>query len=416
MRMEELEGSRYIKSTDSVEKYLLGIIQEYFKNSNTTLEGSKEFIIQEAVDRLRSEMDYNSLGVLSITLPDGKARVGDVTITLKDLGGEPLISPKLSAFNVDFGDQANTACEGNDYRLTNAREPLQHKHEIQDVAGLEGILSTIQGKIDRADANSHTHSNKNVLDKLTYTGTNKEIDLSIIDDLEPKIDKLTTEIKNNIKEYVDDTGKSIDEINKQLQEINTEIDKIKDYVINKCEDYLKQAKEYADQKTKEATDELNEYIKSNYVTKDKVQTLIDLAKQCYTLVGVQKWSMDSILSQVNESHRTTTLEFNQDILSELQDRSIEISTSDNIIFDCWLIDKDKNKYPIPLIDTNKSSATYLFNDYKQNTVGGYIEMMQNNQGFFDITFNLNYDHIPEALIHGTLECSVYANPICNIAI
>ena len=44
MRMEELEDSRYIKSTDSVEKYLLGIIQEYFKNSNTALEGSKEFI------------------------------------------------------------------------------------------------------------------------------------------------------------------------------------------------------------------------------------------------------------------------------------------------------------------------------------------------------------------------------------
>ena len=100
MRIEELQNNMYIKSTDSVEKYLLNIIQEYFRDSNEALEGSKEYIIREAVDRLRTEMDYNSLGVLSITLPNGETRTGDVSITLEDLGGEPLISPKLSAFNI----------------------------------------------------------------------------------------------------------------------------------------------------------------------------------------------------------------------------------------------------------------------------------------------------------------------------
>ena len=33
MRMEELADSMYIKQTDAVEKYLLNLVQEYFKSS-----------------------------------------------------------------------------------------------------------------------------------------------------------------------------------------------------------------------------------------------------------------------------------------------------------------------------------------------------------------------------------------------
>ena len=36
MRMEELSDSRYIKSTDQVERYLLGLVEEYCKNSNVS--------------------------------------------------------------------------------------------------------------------------------------------------------------------------------------------------------------------------------------------------------------------------------------------------------------------------------------------------------------------------------------------
>ena len=105
MRMEELSDSRYIKNTDTVERYLLNLVQEYFKNSNIAPTTSKEYIIKRAVERMREEISYDSIGVLSITLPDGEKRTGAITITLEDLNGEPLISPKYSAFNVNFGNE-----------------------------------------------------------------------------------------------------------------------------------------------------------------------------------------------------------------------------------------------------------------------------------------------------------------------
>ena len=48
-------------------------------------------------------------------------RLGISVTNINILGGEPLISPKLSAFNVNFGQEKNTACEGNDPRLSDAR-------------------------------------------------------------------------------------------------------------------------------------------------------------------------------------------------------------------------------------------------------------------------------------------------------
>ena len=176
MRMEELSDSRYIKNTDTVERYLLNLVQEYFKNSNITPTTSKEYIIKRAVERMREEISYDSIGVLSITLPDGEKRTGAITITLEDLNGEPLISPKYSAFNVNFGNEKNTACEGDDPRLSDARKPLQHEHDIKDIIGLEGILSTLIGRIERIGGFAHEHSNKNVLDILIYTGEKVSID------------------------------------------------------------------------------------------------------------------------------------------------------------------------------------------------------------------------------------------------
>jgi hypothetical protein len=42
---------------------------------------------------------------------------------------EPIISPKNTAFNVNFGSTAGTACQGNDARLSDARTPLAHGNE-----------------------------------------------------------------------------------------------------------------------------------------------------------------------------------------------------------------------------------------------------------------------------------------------
>ena len=252
MRMEELSDSRYIKSTDTVERYLLNLVQEYFKASNVASDTSREYIIKKAVERMKEEITFDSIGVLSITLPDGESRTGAVTITLEDLNGEPLISPKLAAFNVNFGTEAKTACEGNDPRLSDARTPLDHNHEIKDIVGLEGILSTLTGKIERADSFIHEHKNHNVLDMLVYTGNNSSVDLTLLETLEDKVITLVDQIRDEIIQYKKDIEDKIANINKSLLEIETQVNTVKQYILDTNKEYYELSKKYTDEKIKES--------------------------------------------------------------------------------------------------------------------------------------------------------------------
>ena len=51
---------------------------------------------------------------------------GTDALTPGDIGAEPEITPKGTAFNVDFGTTGGTACEGDDARLSDDRTPLAH--------------------------------------------------------------------------------------------------------------------------------------------------------------------------------------------------------------------------------------------------------------------------------------------------
>lgn len=42
---------------------------------------------------------------------------------------EPIVSPKNSGFNKDFGSASNTVCQGDDVRLSNDRNPTTHNHD-----------------------------------------------------------------------------------------------------------------------------------------------------------------------------------------------------------------------------------------------------------------------------------------------
>lgn len=53
-------------------------------------------------------------------------------ITPEKINAEPAFSKK-TAFNKDFGNQQGTVTEGNDPRLSNARTPLAHTHEANDI-------------------------------------------------------------------------------------------------------------------------------------------------------------------------------------------------------------------------------------------------------------------------------------------
>ena len=316
MRMEELADSMYIKQTDAVEKYLLNLVQEYFKSSGLASSTSREYIIKRAVERMKEEMEFDQLGVLSITLPDGIKRTGAVTITLEDLLGEPAIVPKRSAFNVNFGTEQNTACEGNDPRLSDKRDPLEHKHEISEINGLEGILSTITGKIERVNGFLHEHKNKSVLDILVYTGNKSVIDLADLENIEEKIKKIVQDIENDITEYRNDIQTKVTQINTEIQTVRTEIESIKQYILDTNKQYFEQSKAYADTKINDAIADIDNKL-MDYTKKTELSPILDLASNVYTLVG----SMEIPLSNAaNLKEYDADVSIAQDVLDELNTR------------------------------------------------------------------------------------------------
>ena len=130
MALEQHEDNRFTKERDDVEKYLLRIIQRYFDIQNVYTQESIEAIIIESLTRYKQSIFHEKGGfIFSLN-----QKTGHIILTIRDLGGETAFE-KQSAFNKDFGDEADTICEGNDPRLEDEREPLQHEHEISDVKG-----------------------------------------------------------------------------------------------------------------------------------------------------------------------------------------------------------------------------------------------------------------------------------------
>ena len=321
MRMEELSDNRYEKSTDSVEKYLLNIVQEYFKKNNIASASSREYIIKKAVDRMKEEMNFEEIGVLSITLPDGIKRTGAVNISLEELGGEPIISNKLSAFNVSFGDKQNTACEGNDPRLSDKRNPLPHEHQISDVAGLEGILSTLTGKVERVDGFVHEHSNQSVLDLITYTGNKSKIDLDNLDTIENEIKLIIKEIQDDISKYKTEINNKIYEINTTIQNTIKEIQDVKQYILNTNEEYYENSKTYTDGQIAIAKTAIENAMQP-FVKKETLNDIINIASNVFTLVDTSLFEISTLFSfNADDKIFSTEVDIPSSILDELTARN-----------------------------------------------------------------------------------------------
>lgn len=296
MRLEDLEKESYIKSADSVERYLLDIIRQFFVDHVTVPETSRESFIIDALEMMKSEFDFEGLGVLSITLPSGETRVGNVTITLDDLNGEPQIPVKYSAFNVNFGDKANTACEGNDPRLSDARVPIAHTHQISEIYGLEGILNTINARIGSIDSLAHSHTNKNVLDKLVYTGTKSIIDLTIIDTLEDEVRDAINDVNARIAACCSEVEAAIEDINNKIENLNNRVDDLITYVNNQNAIYLNDLKAYVDDLYENYFNNMMTYASTTFATKAEVLPLVDVANECYIFAARDEWLVNRDLT------------------------------------------------------------------------------------------------------------------------
>lgn len=323
MRMEELSDNRYIKTPDTVERYLLNLVKTYFRSdgSNVGTPDSKEYIIQKAVERMEEEVSFDNLGVLSIIFPDGEVRTGAVTITLHDLNGEPIIPNKLTAFNVDFGNEQNTACEGNDPRLSDARTPTAHNHSISDVTGLEGILSSLSGRIDRVNNFTHEHNNRQVLDILVYTGDKNNIDLASIETIDSRVIELIDELQNDMETYEQDINSIYQTISQDIADIRSEIAVLTGQSSDGSRNNFDQAKEYVDTEISNLQTLLQNEI-DKLASRESINNLLNIAGSTYTRVGTMSFELASTIG-INDTSYYYSMEIPIDatIIEELNNRA-----------------------------------------------------------------------------------------------
>ena len=239
--MKEHDDFNYTKEKDEVERYLLRVIHRYFQVEDEYSRAQIESMIVESIKRLKQWLVKDKGFIFSLN-----RRTGHIHLTIQDFNGEPVFEKNL-AFNKDFGDIADTICEGNDPRLSDAREPNDHVHEIDDITGLRERLYNLIEK-----RGYHVHKNKNVLDMLRYTGTAVEFDLIIIEYLEKSLEDYLermeyyyTELRGYYAKHIMELTVIINEIIKIIQELQA--------IDETAIDWLEEAKRYTRDKNAKLT-------------------------------------------------------------------------------------------------------------------------------------------------------------------
>ena len=183
MNIKKISKNLYIKTLSQSEKQLYDYIESAVSQINPEDRATIEKVIQEVLSRVKQEITNmnGEFGVISVN-----GRNGIVTITPNNIGAEPAFN-KRSAFNKNFGTEFNTICEGNDPRLSDSRVPLAHKHEAIEIEGLDKMIGFNENIIN-LEEKAHQHRNKDILDRVSYSGSNDYVDLIKLDHLEHFID------------------------------------------------------------------------------------------------------------------------------------------------------------------------------------------------------------------------------------
>ena len=96
----------------------------------------------ETLSGLTSRLDNHESG-----LNTNAHQISNIAGLQTELNGKEPAFSKNTGFNKNFGSTAGTVCQGNDSRLSDARDPLAHVHAITDVTGLEVALDSKQDVI-----------------------------------------------------------------------------------------------------------------------------------------------------------------------------------------------------------------------------------------------------------------------------
>lgn len=226
--MLEKKNNYYVKELDNVERYLLRIIKRYFDIEELNNKNTINAIIAEAMTRYKSSIIYERRGVDALN-----DKAGIVNVNIRSFNGEKSFD-KGTAFNKDFGTDADTICEGNDYRLSNKREPTAHNHLIKNINELREQLDALKKEI--TGYSNHLHKNLQLLEKIIYTGDREQIDLleveqllSVIAPLLQLLNIRKVELKNtydNYKDGVEDAIAEFENIKKYMRYLDTELEKV----------------------------------------------------------------------------------------------------------------------------------------------------------------------------------------------
>lgn len=396
MRMEELANSRYIKKTDTVEAYLLELVRTYFKSNAVADDASREALINKAVKRMKEELSLDGMGVISVKIGD-EVRTGAVSVTLEDLGGEPWINPKHTAFNVDFGNEKGTACEGNDPRLYDDRHPLAHKHKTSDIVGLDGILSTLTGKVNRINGLAHTHSNMNILDMLTYTGNKTVIDLSVIDDMDEKISNIVNQIRAEIADFRTDISNLIAETESHIDDIEKKIDELKEVIRQQNEEYYEQAKEYTDSKYSSLKIDFENAV-ADFVKTEDLENVLDIANKVITKAATFSVDVNTLLTFTGyQQVRKATYPIPADVKMNVINRGTSVMLSQTEFLISYVNENSRRVYsPLPYIT------------FDNGEVDGNLQVSNDENNIY-VTYTSKLGiSAPDEIRNATIVCNFYS--------
>jgi hypothetical protein len=308
--------NQYEKKIDVIEAYLMRIIRRYFDTEDLNNIVLREAIVAEAMSRYKSEIDYEMAAVTSLN-----DKVGKVTLSIFDLKGERSFA-KRSAFNKSFGSGTNTICEGDDPRLSDDRVPIDHSHYSSSIEDIMERFQAYQRTMVEITKSYHTHKQKPILDKLSYSGSKDKIDLIIIEEIQSsikalleKLGRLSINMENLIEKYLEDLDTKVKVLYDILVIVKENITK-KD---NEIKDLITQ---YTDDEIKAFSEYIQELI-NNKVKCEEINKIIEVLKTVYRFVGDGEVSLEQLLPTMQGSVSSD----NGESLLEMYNTSLRIQHS-----------------------------------------------------------------------------------------
>lgn len=368
MNITEYENNQYARELNEVEKYLMRMIQRYFDIEYTNSKESIEAIINESLARLKQDLLDSTDYIYNFN-----QEVGRVILTIQKFNGEPLFD-KNTAFNKDFGDTADTICEGNDIRLYDDRIPLNHIHDMDSVEALKDRIESL------VVSPQDLHKNKNILDMIRYTGSMAEIDLIMLEHLQKSITSHYESLESIQREVKSTYNKKDESITAIRERIQKELER-SHAVVQGSVSWIENAKAYTDKKQKDFRS-YYERLLGNLVTNKQYDALKNSLIYSMRFIGDGEFQLSDGTMTLKQNANGDALSsvINGESLKEIFDNGLRIGEDDwewdNEIQSFVYGHNEDNTFPM-ILSSNKYKnythrITFSSNAYDKDCIGTII--------------------------------------------